>query len=249
MNGPAPAATAWWRAFTHHPTHGALPAMLLGLTLVSGVVDAVSILSFGRVFVANMTGNVVFLGFALVGAAGFSLAATVAALLGFLFGAFVTGIVLVRGRGRVPGQGPSRTLAERYRLLRDAVLIEAALLAVVLVVTVVADDPFGEAERVVLSAIAAVAMGVQGATARAIAVPDLPTTVLTSTMTGMVADLHAREWPALTRRVCAVLAMFAGAAVGAVAVLHASVAASVAIAVAIVVAVGAFAAQTGRRLL
>ena len=45
--------------------HGPLPALLLGLTLLTGLVDAVSILSLGRVFVANMTGNVVFLAFAI----------------------------------------------------------------------------------------------------------------------------------------------------------------------------------------
>jgi uncharacterized membrane protein YoaK (UPF0700 family) len=37
-------------------------AALLGLTVVTGLVDAVSYLRLGRVFVANMTGNVVFLG-------------------------------------------------------------------------------------------------------------------------------------------------------------------------------------------
>jgi len=45
------------------------------MTATTGVVDAVSILSLGRVFVANMTGNAVFVGFALAGAKGFSLAA------------------------------------------------------------------------------------------------------------------------------------------------------------------------------
>jgi uncharacterized membrane protein YoaK (UPF0700 family) len=63
--------------------------LLLTLTVVTGVVDAVSILRLGRVFVANMTGNVVFSAFALVGAPGFSLSASLAA-----FG----GPVLVRGR-------------------------------------------------------------------------------------------------------------------------------------------------------
>jgi hypothetical protein len=38
-------------------------AALLTLTAVTGLVDAVSYLRLGRVFVANMTGNVVFLGF------------------------------------------------------------------------------------------------------------------------------------------------------------------------------------------
>jgi hypothetical protein len=58
------------RSLVADPRHGPLPALLLLLTATTGVVDAVSILSLGRVFVANMTGNVVFVGFALVGAPG-----------------------------------------------------------------------------------------------------------------------------------------------------------------------------------
>jgi hypothetical protein len=65
------------------PAHGPLPALMLVLTVLTGVVDAVSILSLGRVFVANMTGNVVFVGFALAGASGFSLSASLSALAGF----------------------------------------------------------------------------------------------------------------------------------------------------------------------
>src|SRR5215210_6908099 len=41
--------------------HGPLPPLLLGLTLVTGLVDAFSYLLLGHVFVANMAGNVVFL--------------------------------------------------------------------------------------------------------------------------------------------------------------------------------------------
>ena len=39
----------------------ALPGLLLALTAITGLVDAVSYLKLGNVFVANMTGNVVFL--------------------------------------------------------------------------------------------------------------------------------------------------------------------------------------------
>ncbi|HEY5015850.1 MAG TPA: DUF1275 family protein [Streptosporangiaceae bacterium] len=74
-----------------HPRFGPLPGLLLILTAVTGVVDAVSILSLGRVFVANMTGNVVFAGFAVVGAPGFSLSASLFALAGFLAGAAAGG--------------------------------------------------------------------------------------------------------------------------------------------------------------
>jgi hypothetical protein len=44
--------------------HGPLPLLLIVLTVVTGVVDAVSYFKLGHVFVANMTGNVLFLGFA-----------------------------------------------------------------------------------------------------------------------------------------------------------------------------------------
>lgn len=53
-----------------HSKQGPLPPLLLALTLVTGLVDAFSYLILGHVFVANMTGNVVLLGFALAGAPG-----------------------------------------------------------------------------------------------------------------------------------------------------------------------------------
>lgn len=54
------------------PRRTTLPAALTVLTVVSGIVDAVSYLGLGRVFAANMTGNVVIIGFAAAGAPGFS---------------------------------------------------------------------------------------------------------------------------------------------------------------------------------
>lgn len=58
-------------AFLYNKEHGPLPALLLGLTAVTGVVDAISILALGRVFVANMTGNIVFIGLAIAHAPAF----------------------------------------------------------------------------------------------------------------------------------------------------------------------------------
>src|SRR5881409_1815461 len=71
--------------------HGPLPPLLVGMTLVTGLVDAFSYLVLGHVFVANMTGNVVFLGFALAGAAGFSVSASLSALGAFCLGALAGG--------------------------------------------------------------------------------------------------------------------------------------------------------------
>ena len=49
-----------------------LAVALLVLTFSTGLIDAVSFVGLGKVFTANMTGNVVFLGFAIAGVAGLS---------------------------------------------------------------------------------------------------------------------------------------------------------------------------------
>jgi uncharacterized membrane protein YoaK (UPF0700 family) len=54
----------------------ATPVLLVGLTVVTGLVDAFSYLSLEHVFVANMTGNVVFLGFGWAGAGDVSIVAS-----------------------------------------------------------------------------------------------------------------------------------------------------------------------------
>src|SRR5581483_2497456 len=91
---------------------GPLPSPLLVLTFLAGVVDAVSYLSLGRVFVANMTGNVVFLGFAAAGAHKFTMPAVVAAIAGFLVGAFVAG----RFASNTPSHHRAARLARRRQL-------------------------------------------------------------------------------------------------------------------------------------
>src|SRR5712691_4568212 len=68
-----------------------LPWVLSVLTVTTGLVDAVSVLGLGRVFTANMTGNVVFLGFAAAGVPGFSIARAVVSLVGFSVGAVLGG--------------------------------------------------------------------------------------------------------------------------------------------------------------
>src|SRR5919197_6530192 len=65
---------------------GVLPPLMILLTIVTGVVDALAYLKLGHVFVANMTGNVVFLGFAAAGAHGLSVAGSLLALACFLPG-------------------------------------------------------------------------------------------------------------------------------------------------------------------
>ncbi len=158
--------------------HGPLPPLMLALTVVTGLVDAVSYLQLGRVFVANMTGNVVFSGFAFAGAAGFSLAASLVALAAFATGALLGGLLV------------HRTHAHRGRMLQYALLAETVCVAAALIVTVVSGTPFVGGARFTLIALLALGLGVQNAVSRALAVPDLTTTVLTLTITGIAADSH-----------------------------------------------------------
>jgi uncharacterized membrane protein YoaK (UPF0700 family) len=83
--------------------------------------------------------------------------------------------------------------------------------------------------RFIVVALLAVAMGVQNTAARKLAVPDLTTTVLTMTITGLGADSRwgGGENPRWGRRLTAVAAMLAGAFAGGLLVLHASVAGAI----------------------
>ncbi len=223
-----------WRAVVADPKHGPLPLLLLVLTFLTGVVDSVSILALGRVFVANMTGNVVFVGFAMAGAPGFSLAASLFALVGFLLGALAGGVAIQRF-------GDNRAV-----LFRNALVVELILVAGAWAVSAVVPSPFGPGIRDTIAAITAVAMGTQNSVARRLAVPDLTTTVLTMTLTGLAADIRSRDKVAVLRRLLAVGAMLAGAVAGAVLVLHVSASAALGLAVGLVAVVTVSALVAGR---
>jgi uncharacterized membrane protein YoaK (UPF0700 family) len=179
--------------------------MLLVLTVVTGMVDAVSILSLGRVFVANMTGNVVFIGFALARAPGFSLEASLSALAGFLIGAAIAGRLVDR-------------VARRAALFALGAAMETVPLSAATLVVVVRRNDLGGGWSYLVAALAALALGLQNGVVRRLAVPDLTTTVLTMTLTGITADL--RSGTVMVRRVLAVVAMLVGAVAGAMLVLH-----------------------------
>jgi uncharacterized membrane protein YoaK (UPF0700 family) len=218
------------------PRHGPLPVLLLALTAVTGLVDAVSILRLGRVFVANMTGNVVFTGFAITGAPGFSLSASLFALAGFLSGALLGG-TLTR-----------RTGHDRALVLLAATASELALVAAALAITAAAATSLAGPSRDILAALLALAMGIQNTAARNLAVPDLTTTVLTMTLTGIAADLHLRgRNPALPRRLLAVATMLAGGIAGAGLVLRVTPLAALGLAAGLLAAVTASAALAARR--
>src|SRR5580700_4354057 len=174
------------------------PAILLVMTFVTGIVDAVSYLALGHVFTANMTGNVVLLGFAVAGVRGLSAARSLAALFCFLAGA------IFGGRVSVP-QAPGPLVVE------TALLLLASLAALL---------PDLNLSVYCVIAITAAAMGYRNAVVRKIGLPDLTTTVLTLTITGLGADsrLAGGTNPRWRRRVAAILALVIGAFAGAQAV-------------------------------
>ncbi|MFF4654433.1 YoaK family protein [Streptomyces sp. NPDC001381] len=193
-----------------------LTPVLLVLTVVSGLIDAISYLGLGRVFTANMTGNVVVLGFAAAGAPGFSVRHTATSLAFFLAGATTGGRI-----GRGAGAG-SRRVRTRATLGAEAVLLAAAAT----VAHLTAED--GRLRLYTVIALTAFAMGLRNATVQKLAVPALTTTtVVTMTLTGLASDSHAAGGSGRRsrRRAAAVTAMFAGAVLGAALVLHHGIAA------------------------
>jgi uncharacterized membrane protein YoaK (UPF0700 family) len=191
--------------------HGPLSPLLLVLTVVTGIVDAFSYLVLGHVFVANMTGNVVFVGFALAGAKGFSLGASVTAL-----GAFAVG---AHGSGHLR----RRWGARRGVLLAITVALEVVLFGAATALAW-STEPTAGASRYLLIVMLGAAMGLQNGTARHLAVPDLTTTVLTLTITGIAADSRLSGGPGskIGRRGLSALAMLAGALGAAGLVVHVS---------------------------
>jgi uncharacterized membrane protein YoaK (UPF0700 family) len=210
-------------ASIRHP----LAIALLTLTFSTGLIDAASYLGLGRVFTANMTGNVVLLGFGLAGAGGLPIISPILSLAAFLVGS---------GLGAALGRLPERahtahlgaTLALEVTLVAAAAILAAAL--------DVHPNTFAGDTMVVILAFA---MGARNATVRRIGVPDMTTTVLTMTLTGLAADSRLAGGPGTgtVRRTSAVVAMLTGAISGAL-LLKTSLALPLALAAVLVLAAG-----------
>lgn len=178
---------------------------LLLLTFATGLVDAVSVLVLGHVFVANMTGNVIFLGFWLVPHSGVDLAAALVAFVSFVAGAILGGRL-------------ARHLdAKIRRWIVVALGIEAAVLLTLSILAGSGVLQYHGTSRLILIAGLAIVFGSQTTTARQFGVQELSTTVLTQTIVGIGFDsrlaggMGHRE----KLRYGVVLTMCGGAALGA----------------------------------
>ncbi len=190
--------------------HGPVAPLLITMTFVTGLVDAFSYLELGHVFVANMTGNVLFLAFAIAGAHGLSMSASLVALGAFLLGATCGGRI--------------HTMMNNHRakLFTASVAVHACLFLVALVVVLVSATPLAGIPRYTLIVTMAIGMGIQNAASRKLAVPDFTTTVLTMTIVGLGSDsrLAGGSGSKGTRRLMAIVTMFLGALTGALFVVH-----------------------------
>jgi uncharacterized membrane protein YoaK (UPF0700 family) len=178
---------------------------LLLLTFTTGLIDAVSVLVLGHVFVANMTGNVIFLGFWFVPHSGVDLTAAVVAFVGFVAGTIVGGRL-------------SRHLDSYVRgWLTAALGLEVVLLAVLALLAGTGVLDYHDDTKLILIAGLAVTFGSQNATARQFGIQELSTTVLTSTIVGLGFDsrLAGGTGEREKLRYGVVLTMCAGAVVGA----------------------------------
>ncbi len=191
----ATAATASLR----HP----LPRALLVLTFTTGIVDAVSFLGLGRVFTANMTGNVVLLGFGIAGAAALPIAAPFASLGAYALGAIAGGRV-ARHVGK-------------ERLLTTALAFEVALLGSAAVLAAATRITPGLAAAYVLIILLALAMGLRSASIRRLGASDISTVVLTMLLVDLASEspFAGGSGAGTIRRASAVLLMGAGALAGA----------------------------------
>jgi uncharacterized membrane protein YoaK (UPF0700 family) len=168
------------------------------------VIDAACYLGLGRVFAANMTGNIVLLGFGIAGSTGLPVVAPLVSLFAFLAGAVVG--------GRMAAMLP----AKEAHLAR-AMLVEITLIGLATLLAIVFDITPDHFSGDLIIGLLAFAMGTRNATVRRLKVADLTTTVLTMTLTGLAADsqLAGGDGSGSWRRGGAVASLLIVAVVGA----------------------------------
>jgi uncharacterized membrane protein YoaK (UPF0700 family) len=154
-------------------------APVLLLTWVAGTVDAIGYLSLGHVFTANMTGNAVLLGLAIGQGQSQAAIRSLFALGGFTLGVTIGAILAHR----------SGTDVDQRRAFVGPIFVETVILAAFAVALHLSMIPRNQYTVHVLIGLSSVAMGIQSAAVRRLKLPGIATTVLTGTITSLVADL------------------------------------------------------------
>lgn len=178
---------------------------LLALTFGTGMIDAISVLVLGHVFVANMTGNVIFLGFWFAQQRVVDMTAALVAFVSFLIGAVVG------------GRFARHLEHDTRRWVTVALGVECIVLVTLSILAGTGVLDYRDNTKLILIAGLALAFGSQNATARQFGIQELSTTVLTSTIVGIGVDsrLAGGTGDRERLRLSVVLTMCAGAVVGA----------------------------------
>ena len=163
-------------AVTSPLSERATVAALLLLTFATGLADALSILVLGHVFVANMTGNVIFLGFWLAPRTNIDLTAVAVALPTF----FCTTIF----SGRLARHFGDRTRAWIITVLA----MEILLLLTLSTLAGTGVLHYHDNTKLLMIGLLAATFGLQHSSARQFGIQELSTTVLTSTIVSLGLD-------------------------------------------------------------
>ena len=182
--------------------------ILFALTFVAGAVDAISFLGLGQVFTANMTGNTIFMGIAAGSGRFLAAGRSAVALLGFAAGALVAGKLVDPGKQKIMWS----------RRITRVIVIETAFAVIFAVAWFYVRGRGGGLAIQGLIAISALSMGLQSGAARRLSVSGVSTVVVTSTLTGLMAELAALGaiGPNQLRWTVVLISLFAGAAVSAI---------------------------------
>ena len=177
--------------------------VLVALAFGAGSVDAISYLGLGKVFTANMTGNIVLLGVAVGGGSRATVVRSAISLVAFAAG--VLAATLIAGRS-----GDDRWWSGRAKV---ALGFQALAQAAVLAGWLASSAHPGSMVKAVLVGASALAMGLQAGTVRAVTTTGLSATYVTGTLAGLIAQLATgtgsrRDW---ARRSLVVAALLVGA--------------------------------------
>ncbi|MET0692390.1 MAG: YoaK family protein [Propionibacteriaceae bacterium] len=211
---------------------------LLVLTAATGAIDGVSYLALDRVFTGNMTGNVLFIGFGLVGVEGIPVLNNLIALLTFMLGAVLASRIIGRDSG--PARLPRSALV---------LLLVGTVLVLLLAVVWLAVGAIGTPVMIIITGVLALLLGGQAAAVKPIGIRDLSTVVVTMTMVNLSSDsrLAGGRGTAWFRRFAAIGSMGLGALASALVTLHLGGAYALLLA-GVVMAVGVLLMGRARRL-
>ncbi|MDO3411808.1 YoaK family protein [Saccharibacillus sp. CPCC 101409] len=152
--------------------------VLMLLCMSAGIVDVIGYIHLGRVFTANMTGNIVILGMSFAHVAELSFLRAALACLGFIAGNAAAAVLLSGSKAK--GFWPARITLILFIELAFYVLFAA-----------LAGPDMSETMLHLLILLLSSAMGMQTTAARKLGIAGISTTVLTNNLASVIEDFVA----------------------------------------------------------